>query len=101
MPKLKFSVKIPNPDIEEHDPSNPEHYAQKLFYSVQEVCDFLKITRNTYNTLRSNRLKCKHKSKKILEGIIIENYTEEKTSDVVTKETYQRNLFNLIKNESK
>jgi len=61
--QMKYIVKIPSGD---------GAVVEKQFETTKDIADFLGITENTLYTFRSGRMKMKHKSKKVLEGITVE-----------------------------
>ena len=63
MKQNKFKVKIPNDD---------GTFIEKQFPTVKDIATFLNVGINTFNSLKSKRLKLIHENKKFLEGIVIE-----------------------------
>ncbi len=92
MKQEKFLLKIPDGD----------NFVEHKFNTINELCEFLNITHNTAYSLRSKRLKLKHKNKKHLEGIQIEKipvfYSSKPNTEEVekNKEEYQKELKNKL-----
>jgi CRISPR/Cas system-associated protein Cas10 (large subunit of type III CRISPR-Cas system) len=98
MKQEKFLLKIPD----------GENFIEHKFDTINHLCEFLNITHNTAYSLRSQRLKLKHKNKKHLEGIRIEKipvfYSSKPNTEEIekTKEDYHKELKSkLIGKEEK
>lgn len=89
MKNKKFNVHIQYDDINENVQMS----------TVDEICDFLGISKTQYVGLRSNRTKCKRLYNNHLANCIITKIPQEKKKEVKKRELINiHNIINKVKN---
>lgn len=84
MKSKKFNVHV------EYENINEDHQ----FSTVNEICDFLGITKGQYVGLRSNRTKCKREYNDHLNKCVITKIEQPKKKEVKKREKI--NIHNII-----
>jgi plasmid maintenance system antidote protein VapI len=85
----KYTIKIPIP--------NTNEYTERIFYTMNEVCNFLEIKETVVYKIIYGEYKCTHKKSMRLKGIII---TKEEISSELKEELKKKyELEDCKKNE--
>lgn len=91
----KFIVRVPKPE-------NADEFTEHRFSTIDDISKFLEVSPNTLYSLRSQRLKLVHTSKKKLAGVTIEKipvyYPAKRNVEEINKQIED---FRKRKSESK